>query len=411
MGNKKNILIRLITLGDQVFFSVANFVLTVILARFYGEQEVAAFVFGMSIALTIQGIQRNCYVVQNAVLAPEIFRNRASRVMGQQMIACYFLVGLEAMVVFGLSVGGVDQYYLNIGIATIACTLMCAQLEFDRVMFVKHDKYWHSAGVSVGFFLMVCVLFYVCQYHAPVSFKFLMAAVFLYMNLKMFLLVISVALPDMFWGWRLLVRDFRTYFRASLVGVIGYAGYMHVPVFVLGALAEPIQTAVFGMMRGLMQPLQIIVKSLDIVDKNIFQKLSRQDGGMRRVFLRQLALYGVVSLGVVVCALVLGESIIHVAYGEKYVEFSNILIGWAMIFSLLAISLPLETVIVKLGLLNQYNYMRIISGGIGAALSFILWEPYGAMGAVMACFTGWLVSVLAAFWLIAPVLRKQVSHG
>ncbi len=411
MSKKRQLLIRLITLGDQVCFSVANFVLSITLARFFSETDVAAFVIGMSIALTIQGIQRNCYVVQNAVLAPEILRRRAARVMGQQAIAWGILVGFELLVLLALYLGGVDTYFLHIGVATLACTLMCTQLEFDRIMFVKHDKYWHAAATSVGFFLMVSVLFYISYSTGGLSFAAVMGLVSLYMVAKMLFLFFCTTWPDFFWGWRLLVRDFRKYFKASVVGVVGYAGYNHVPVFILGSFAAPIQTAAFGVMRGLMQPLQIIVKSLDIIDKNVFQRLSKEAGGMRRVFLRQLTLYSAVSVGVVVCALGFGGDIIRLAYGEKYVEFTHILVGWAMIFSMLAITLPLETVIVKLGALNKYNYLRIISGVVGAVLSFVLLEPYGAMGAVMASFAGWLVSVVAAFWLVRPVLRKGGEHG
>lgn len=405
MGKKKQIVIRLITLGDQICFSVANFLLSIILARFYSEVELAAYVIGVSIALTIQGVQRNCYVVQNAVLAPEILRRRASRVLGQQLWAWMILICVEVAVSLAVFTYSDNLYFQYIAISTIVSTLMFTQLEFDRIIFIKHDKYIHAAAASVGFFVFTASMFFLVPMMG-ISFFSLMGMIGLYMVVKMLWLFFSTAWPDMFWGWRLLRRDFKRYFSGSLVGVIGYAGHNHVPVLVLGWYAAPIHAAVFGAMRGLMQPLQIIARSLDIIDKNVFQARVKNAGGMRSVLLRQMATYLAFSVVVLIGAWGFGEPIIRLAYGEKYAAYSDILIGWVFIFAMLAVTLPLETVIVKLDKLNTYNYWRILAGIVGTILSFLLWEDYGAMGAVIASLGGWVISVICALWIVYPVLKK-----
>lgn len=407
MGKKKQLIIRLITLGDQVCFSVANFFLSIILARFFSESELAAYVIGVSIALTIQGVQRNCYVVQNAVLAPEILRRRASIVLGEQLCAWLLLVFVEVVITVGVFAYTDDVYYRYIAISTIVSTLVFTQLEFDRIIFIKHDKYIHAAIASVGFFIFTAVMFFAVP-SMGISFYALMGMIGAYMVLKMLWLFVSTAWPNMFWGWRLLRRDFKRYFKGAVVGVIGYAGHNHVPVLVLGWYAAPIHAAVFGAMRGLMQPLQIVARSLDIIDKNLFQARVKNAGGMRSVLLRQMAAYGGLALIVFIGAMLFGEFFIHLAYGEKYASYSDILIGWVFIFAMLSITFPLETVIVKLDKLNTYNYWRILAGVVGTILSFALWEDYGAMGAVIASLGGWVISVLCALWIVRPVLKGEV---
>ncbi len=406
MSKKKQIFIRLVTLGDQLCFSVANFLLSIILARFYSEVELAAYVIGLSIALTIQGVQRNCYVVQNAVLAPEILRRRTSKVLGEQSIVWLFLVSVEVLIGALLFAFSDNEYYHFVAVATIISTLIYTQLEFDRIIFVKHDRFMHAAAMSVGFLLFIGLFFFLVPAYG-VSFYAFMGAIAVYMVMKMLWLFVTTVWPDFFWGMRLLRRDFKKYFKSAVMGVLGYSGHNHVPVFVLGWFAVPIHAAVFGAMRGLMQPLQIVIRSLDIIDKNYFQARVKSSGGMRSVLIRQMAIYGGVSMCVVIGALLFGELVIHIAYGEKYAGYSYILTGWAVIFTMLAITLPLETVIVKLDKLNVYNNLRIISGVVGVILSFALWREYGAMGGVIACLGGWVCTIIFALYLVKDVFRGE----
>lgn len=57
-------MIRVITLGDQCMFAAGNFLLTVLLARYYSDIDLAAYGIALSIALVLQGVQKNTYVIQ-----------------------------------------------------------------------------------------------------------------------------------------------------------------------------------------------------------------------------------------------------------------------------------------------------------------------------------------------------------
>lgn len=406
MKKTRQIFIRLVSLADQICFSAANFLLTIALARHYSEVEFAGYGIGLSIALTIQGVQRNCYVVQNAVLAPGIVRKRVPKILGEQSIAWFVLLAAElflSAIVFSLSA---DPLYHAIAVSTVICTLIYTQLEFDRIIFIKHDRYINPLVASIAFLLLNIFFLFGIPYF-QISYLSTMTMIALYTVVKMFWLYASVGLPDLFWGWRLIVRDFKKNFVGSFIGIIGFSGHNHVPLFILGHVAAPLQAAVFVAMRGLMQPLQIIVRSFDMIDKNFFQIHAKGEGGMRRVLIRQLCVYAGFSLLVMMGTLAFGEMIVTLAYGEKYAGYGGVLVGWAFIFSMLAITFPLETVIIKLDKLNIYNYYRISAGVVGAVLSYFLCEPMGANGAVIACFAGWVVSILCAFWLVWPVLKRE----
>jgi len=101
---------------------------------------------------------------------------------------------------------------------------------------------------------------------------------------------------------------------------------------------------------------------------------------------------------------VLGEPIVRLVYGEKYAAYSHLLVGWGMIFMMLSMTSPIETVIVKLGKINQYNLMRIPAGIIGVILSYLLCADMGAWGAIIACLAGWITSVSLALWLMRHVI-------
>jgi len=404
MKKHKKLLIRGISLSDQIFFSAANFLFTMMLAKFYSEIELAAYGIGLSIAMTLQGIQRSSYMVQNAVLPPAILRRRALKVMGQQglVLGALLLCELGGLWVYGLFEGA-SPFGTAILTATLVLTLLYIQLDFDRIILIKHERFVDPLITSFLFLALNGALFILIPlYH--LSFGAMMGILAGYGVLKSLWLVFAIGRPDFFWGWRFMVRDFRKYFAASLIGVLGYGAYNNAPIFILGSVAAPIQSAAFAGMRSLLQPLLVIVRSLDIIDKNFFQQNDKTLAGLRRSFLRLLFLYGGGALVMLSGMALFGAPLVELVYGAKYAPYSSLLFGWGLVFFMLTISNPIETVLVKRGRLNVYNLYRIPAGVVGVLLSLWLCKPYGAWGAILACFGGWIVSVSFALWLIRDVL-------
>lgn len=400
--------IRVISLSDQVCFSAASFLLTIILARRYSEHELAGYGVGLSIALLLQGILRNCYIVQNAVLPPAIFQRRARGVLGQQVVIVLGVLLLE-LAGFGLLhlLFPASATWI-VALSALVCTLLYVQLEFDRIVNIKHAQYWNPFAASMLFLALNGALFFAIPYYG-LSFAFTMGVLAGFALLKMGVLAVVIGAPNVRLGWRMTKRDMRRYIGGAVMYSAGTAGFNYGPVFLLGYAAPAVQTAAFVAMRGLMQPILVLIRSMDLIDKNLFHAKARDmKGGYRGLMLHQLRLYGGGALFVVLVLAALGPWLVRLAYGETYAEFYHVFLGWGAIMFFISLLAPLETMVVKAKLLKAYNYYRIIAGVIGLVAAAVLCGPFGAMGAVSASLIGWVLSVAFALWL---TLREPVSAG
>ena len=164
--------------------------------------------------------------------------------------------------------------------------------------------------IAAGIFAaLVAALFALNWQGYGISFFTAMMLLSLFAAAKILYSVIALTRPDFLWGWRLAKKNLRKYFFSSTMGSLGYTGYNHIPLFILGLLPSQVPAAIFTAMRGLTQPLQMLIRSIDIVDKNFFQtKAVMTERDVRDKLFRQTALYGV--FGSVFIVLVL--SLIHI---------------------------------------------------------------------------------------------------
>lgn len=395
---------RGLSLADQIVFSAGNFLLSITLARHFSETVFAGYGIGLSVALIILGVQRNCYVVQNAVLPSGIFQGRAGKVLGQQAVFCSTLI-LAELLLLGIAYVLTGSVYMQaILFSVLVCTLIYAQLDFNRIAFIKHERYAYPLLSSTAFLVLNGLLFWAIPVF-NLSFNTAMAILAAFSFLMVSWLFFVLGKPDLFWGWRLLKRDFKKYVVGSLAGVLGYSGYNHFPLFVLGVVAVPLQSAAFTAMRGLTQPLQIVVRGLDLIDKNAFQNKDAQTPqGMKHTLRRQFLFYILLSVLAFGFVSVFGAWLIGLTYGDKYTGFTDVLAWWTAMFGLMALGLPLETAVVKMDKINAYNKTKILAGAGATILAFVLCPVYGAMGAVMACFAGWLIATAIGLWMARKLI-------
>jgi len=378
------VFLRLLSLGDQVVFAGGNFLLTILLTRFFTDKELAAYGMAVSFALILQGIQRNSYVIQNSLLNDKILKNRGKKILAEQIIAVVPLLLLLIITSFlFLSLHGEALSTLTL-VATTTCFAIYAQLEFERMVLMKYRKFLIPFATSCAYALIIATLI-LC--HSFLNFYQIMAILLIFACLKSFILLYVVGVPDFKGGWMLLRSDLRRNSLSSILGVIGYTGYMHTPVLFLGSLSTPMEAAAYVAMRALMQPLQIIVRSMDIIDKNFFrERASHSKHGVKHVMNRQIILYGVTSLllSIVICAF--SSDIIHLFYGGKYLDYRKMLYAWAVIVIFYSMLQPVESAIIMKKLLNKYNLVRLCLG-IGTCVFMVLVAPLGSMDSVLVSMT------------------------
>lgn len=401
---KHPLIVRLITLGDQSMFALGNFLLTMLLTRYFEDVELAAFGVGLSIALLFQGVQRNSYIIQNSVLQNHIFRGRGKKILGEHLIAIQPLLAVMTLLSLGaMWSGGQDLFTLTI-ITTTVCFAIYANLEFERFVFVKYEQYIMPFITSFVFMVMNGAFLW---FHGALSFYTLMGLLWLYACCKTLFLIAIVGMPDFKGGMVLLRSDVRRNSVSSLLGVVGASGYTHAPVLALGFLSTPTQTAALVAMRGLLQPTQIIMRSLDVIDKNLFRsKAAKAKRGMIGAMYQQIGLYFGVSavLSLVICFY--GKELIMLLYHGNHIEFINVLYGFGIISIFYAVIFPIESAIIVGKSLNDYNKMRFWVGIGVTILSLVLCFLYGAMGAVVTYIIGWVILIALSFKL---VLRNEAG--
>ena len=62
--------------ADNLLFSVANFVLTISLARLYAESDFAAMGVALAFALAVQAMQKSLYIVRVSLMPAHTARRR-----------------------------------------------------------------------------------------------------------------------------------------------------------------------------------------------------------------------------------------------------------------------------------------------------------------------------------------------
>ncbi|WP_088348428.1 MULTISPECIES: hypothetical protein [Rhodomicrobium] len=398
---------RFFALADQTIFAVANFTLTVTIARYHGESELAAFGIALSIALILQGIQLNNYIIHLNMLDRRVFRFRRRRILGEHLIATMpFIIGAAALSIICVSLVG-PSMLTRVAVATMACFAIYCHVGFERVFFTKEDNYIAPFLSSAVYFL---VNLYMLKSHASVSFNQAMLVLFAF-GMVRYAVLMFAGRPDLRRGAALLRIDLRRNSLGSLLGMIGYSGYTHVPVFALGAFSTPGQVAAYVAFRSALQPSQIIMRSMDVVDKNQFREAIRASDKPRQVLLYQVLFYGGMSTAMSLAICFFSKDIVDILYHGKYYDYIGVLYIWATITVFFNMTQPIESAIVLKKMLTTFNVVRSAVGVLTAIVTVFIATPFGAFGvATTSMLAGLAVfSLGGVISLIALCGRPQ--HG
>lgn len=381
---------RLATVGDQLLVALTNFGLTIAIGRAFGATELAAYGIGLSVGLMVQGLQRHAITIPLMLHPAAWVRERKPAIVGEQILVLVpaLFAGLLALVTaqFWKS----DFLHLVI-LSSAACLLIYLQLEFARTFLTKVGKpalllAGAAAYASIAAGLAAAAL------HGLISYPTLIMSIAAAMMLHAAATAAvsgRIALKE---GGKLLVADMKRYGGWALAATGTYAGYNHVPLLILGAVAGAGQAAVFVAARSLLQPLQILLRGLDVADKNAFAEL-RSDRPAPRFILRLVVLYATVGIAAGAIFAFGSEWLLALAYGEKFAGNGGAVAAWAVAYVLLSVSMPLESLVYAQKRFAAYFAIRAIASIVAIAAAFPLIAAYGAIGAIAACALGWFIAV------------------
>jgi O-antigen/teichoic acid export membrane protein len=394
-------LTRVATVADQLIVAVANFGLVLAIGRAFSVEELASYGIGLSIGLMVQALQRHAITIPLMLQPDGRAVRRSGAIVAEQLIVLAIALLAAAAILFSAHAWGATSYSLLIAGASIVSLIVYVELEFARAFLTKSKQPW---------LLIVSASYYALASAALAAGALLgwLEYVTLLGLLGAAMLIHAAALAAIggqfaFWHGLLLLRaDARHYGGWATLATATYAGYNHIPLLLLGSLAAPVHAAVFAATRSLMQPLQILLRGLDVADKSGFSESSRDPYGRSALIftMKLAALYALVAGLFGLAAGLLAEQTITLAYGEKFAGFGFVLIAWIPLYVLLGASMPLESLVYARRSFRSYYLVRGLASvaSIVSAYPLIMWSP--GLGAIVACGLGWLIAVFGTFVLL-----------
>jgi O-antigen/teichoic acid export membrane protein len=384
---------HLISFADQALFSVSNFALSVGLVRVFNETEYAGYGIALSIALLVQSVQRG-FNIQILLLDAERFAGKANDFLGGHIIILGVALSIPILVYACLRIAGAPMLTSDIAAATVASVAIYFQVDVNRIFLLKRGRQvWSLAGsalLSVGYALVIFL-----GHLKAITFQEGM------LGLAALFVVISAAIawagiwPDFRRGWQELVKDLRAVMAWTTIGTLVSGAYSHLPVFILGAFQAPIYTAGYVATRNLLQPLQVLVRGLDIADKHVFSSRSDQKdlrSGVLWPILRNILASVLYAMPVYALA----EVLLTQVYGQRFADFAPALQFWILVFVVVAPILPLESMIYERRNVKAYSIGIIICGILTAAAIYPLVLEWNVMGAIAGSLLGYSLHLIVA---------------
>lgn len=395
---------RFYLLLDQIAFSLASFILTIALARMYSASEFGSYGIGLAIALMVQSIQRNFYIVSLSLMSRRIATRCAGGLVAEHLTVTGAAVALAALVTGAIAALGAGHASLDISLATLVCITLYFQSDFDRAMQVKRGAYRGALGLSLVYLLIVIALSAFAKFHR-ISFTAFMCTLAAVCALRSSWLFFLHVQPHWSWGMRLLARDWHRYGVPALLQAGAASGCQHVPLMILATLSGAAQVGGFSAMRSLTQPLMLVFRSLDAADKNRIRTASSGGtAGARRFVWRITAFYGAIGVAALLVVVLVHDQVIALAYHGKYAGLGGILVGWTIYSVLLGLGLPIGSLAYLLHRQRPFTNWTLVSGVVGIALALALCGPFGMWGAMTATGISAAVSLLGGFIVTRDVV-------
>jgi len=395
---------RLATVGDQFLVALTNFGLTIAIGRAFGADELAAYGIGLSIGLMVQGLQRHAVTIPLMLRTAEWAGRNRGVVAAEQMVLLLFAL-IAGTIALAISYFSLSRFAFLTALSSTVCLFIYLQLEFARAFLVKIGKPWLLLAGAIAYALIAGALSFAAL-RGLIRYEWVLGGLAITVLLHAFAVVLLSGGLAPKQGAQLLLADTKQYGGWAAAATATYAGYNHVPLLILGAVAAPIHTAVFVAARSLLQPLQILLRGFDIADKNLFAEL-REGKRASRFIWKLVFLYAVIGVAFGAVAGFGAERLLSIAYGDKFAGYGAAVVAWVPAYVLLSISMPLESVVYAQNRFATYFTIRGIASAVAIVAAFPLIYRYAEIGAIAACAIGWFIAVVGTGLML---LRRRAPQ-
>jgi len=382
---------RLASFVDQSMFSLASFILTLVLIRAYPKDEFAAYGIGLFAALVLAGVYRVSFAIPVALWLPREFRLRRKAIPALHFIVIASVLLSLAVITLTLGLLHATELAIRVTASLAAAASVYLSLDIDRVLLFRARTPREALSISTLYssaimFSGVCFFLF----HPP--FIWAMGALTMLGLVKTVFVGTLSGYPDWSHGSRLMKRLLRTAVGWNTVGSLACSSFLIVPQWILGLFTTPSQVAGFTAVRTPMQPLMVIIRSMDIIDKITSGSLNDGDPRLlRKHYWRAYLIYLAMCVTFCVAISFSADAIVEALLTAQYEEFAWTLRWTAFLLVLTATSAPLETIVYQQRSYRSYAISQIMGGCIGAVCALPLSLHLGASGAVIASILGWIV--------------------
>lgn len=388
MPNIRSIYERLASATDQAIFSATSFLLILFISYRYTPEELAGFGMGIAVGLALGGAYRTAFVVPLALSEEAHFTQNVS-IQSTRHISILALFILSMMT--SLYLFNSNSYYRLAILGTMANCTLYISIDYDRLLcyrILSYKKAWViSLLTSLAIILMIGI-----QLYSSIGY-YIFCLIF-----TSFILLRTVAIALFVGGARLL--HLRPALRAVLTnpgmwgacGTMASSGYGQLPAWTLALVCGPLNVASFSIARSLTQPLQIVIRSLDMIDKLTVGRLRKGSTiDTRRFIHRTYWLYCAISIFSLSLIAIFAQPLVELFFREQYSQTYTTLRWWCLVVFFVSTSAALESRVYSEGQFQQYAWFQFAGGALAMVASIPMSMLFQENGAVMSCALGWLI--------------------
>jgi O-antigen/teichoic acid export membrane protein len=390
---------KVLAIIEAGLLAVANFLIFITLVRSMAPDAAAGYGTALSAAFACQVLMRVGLVTPSAIWTRERFVRRSAMLCGAHvvMLCGLALASVACLVLVAVQTGGL--LWWAAAKAVPALFLLVVSAEFERVMLIKlglHARLAMLGSAAAAGVLVLCA----GVYGGLIDYGLFMSGLALTGALKLAVAIGSVTVPSWLAGLRALRMGVPRFAVPAFAQFFGAGACSNAPVFALAALSTPTATAAFAAMRTLYQPMQIIVRSLEVVDRTRFHAVHAASKTTGRAFGLAIARQAAVTGAVILPILLAGPWLLHAVYGGRFDAHLPTFILWAGIMVLINLVSITDTFVTHIQALGRYTYGQLAGGALVTCLAFVM-VPSGAdAAAALAAIAGWSVILAAGAILV-----------
>jgi O-antigen/teichoic acid export membrane protein len=393
---------RLWSLVEQGFLSLANFGMAIFLARELPKEHWGSFSLGFALLLFAQGFQRALVSIPVATMARdrELLSNslRFWRRL-QRKITWSATTLLAAAAGIGFVVAGKASLPEALAVAALLIPGYFS-LEFWRRMLIQCRDIKTAAAIASATFLAVAVT--VAALHvtgggavaaaAGLSACYLLAGAACRLRTKALL---PKATEEVDWS-----SEVAKFGRWSTLSHVAFSGYNTAIQLILSLVAGPAAMGSFAAIRNLTQPINTLIGAVDNLDKPRAARAFASDGfaGLFASLWRTVSTLTVIGGGYLLFCAGAGGYLVQLAYHGRYGHAWNEIWMWCLIaFAMMAVQ-PLESGLYVAQRTDALFTNRVISALIGLSAALLAIPAWGVMGALLGLALGWISTGVLAAW-------------